>query len=214
MPMISGRPANKYPLPKEGELKGFFYHRVDEAGRSGVFVNVYAPAKVRIRFQSKVMDEPRQFMLGIPWHIFGAFLDFGAGISLHNAVLLFMNRKPEGMDDIPCINALPNSFESGRLCYGKRRPWAKSKVPAYMKALYRNYWLGTFTSDLVATGDSLPAQLCSKPDYSDGISVFTKHALRYLGEWERATSRGEEIQWVTRYDRRSLGSLFENRYNF
>lgn len=212
MPMIGQGTSTDYPAPTEEVLKSFFYHRIRETSRGGTFASLHPPAVTSIRFRGSYgTDKILRYKIGIPWHIFGARLYFGRGIQLVAAFLFFLNRKPESQDEKACINILPNTYAPARLCYGKHRPWAKSRVDRYIAALYRNYWLGVFTKDLAPHISSVPAQLRWSDEVQDRGSNL-EICQYYLAKWEEETKKGTNLIWVEVEKGRSIEDVCTNSY--
>ena len=207
MPMISSsesaKKSNLYPLPDKEMMGKFFSSSLNMDRRSGVFTNVYPPAMTKIRFNlvkyTHSEEERKIFRVRVPWHVFGARVQFQAGVCLGQAFLFFFNEEPKDMKARPCVAPLNNTWTIGRICYGRSRPWYKSRIDKYMKDLHRNFWMGKFNSDLAPSYSSLPDEIREHMEEIGGCDVEAMvqkdFSLNLYKAWEKVSRNGRDIYW-------------------
>lgn len=207
MPMISSsesaKKENLYPLPDKETMGKFFYSSLNMDHRRGIFLNIYPPAMTKIRFNlvkhSYSDEEKKVFKIRVPWHAFGAAIRFRAGVCLDKAFLFFFNEEPKDMQARPCVAPLNNLWSIGRVCYGRNRPWYKSRIDKYLKDLHRNFWMGKFNSDLAPSYDSLPDEIHRHMEKIGGCKIEEMiqkdFSLNLYKAWEKVSRDGRGIYW-------------------
>ena len=180
MPMMSSSRSQLYVLPREREMKEFFIAKVSRPERMGIFALVKPPAQARVRCSSLI------YTIQVPWHVFGAFLRFQAGIAGVRAGIWFLNRKPVTKYDPVYYSGLPNVSSNGRICYGAVSLYYKLRPRTFMERLYQKFWQTRFNGEI-------------RPNYApfkDKYGVMVTDPDDLFKKWEGATQKNLPIEWI------------------